>query len=124
MDERNTRVREKWKADEEFRKRENDRKNSYRRDQWKSNGEWRKKEAEYRKKRFARAGNYRRKYLDELLKIQKSRCGLCNKMIEEKESSHVDHIVPISKGGKSELSNLRVVHEECHKKVFREIYTR
>lgn len=40
-------------------------------------------------------------------------CGICGHPVPP-EDVHVDHIVPVSKGGKSVLDNLRVTHSFCN----------
>lgn len=39
-------------------------------------------------------------------------CPLCNKIIEDKH--HIDHIVPLSMGGKHEVTNLQLTHPVCN----------
>lgn len=41
------------------------------------------------------------------------RCGNCGST----KNLHVHHIVPLSRGGTNQLSNLRTICEECHKKI-------
>lgn len=42
-------------------------------------------------------------------------CGICNQKIETIQEANVDHIVPWSLGGKTELSNAQLTHEFCNK---------
>ena len=42
------------------------------------------------------------------------RCQICGATQADGVRLHVDHIVPVSKGGKTELSNLRVLCERCN----------
>lgn len=42
------------------------------------------------------------------------RCVLCGMSAKDGAILHVDHIIPVSKGGKSELSNLRTLCEKCN----------
>lgn len=42
------------------------------------------------------------------------RCQLCGATAEDGVKLHVDHILPVSKGGKTELSNLRTLCERCN----------
>jgi hypothetical protein len=41
------------------------------------------------------------------------KCGICGGEVAE-DDVHIDHILPISKGGKTEDSNLRVTHSGCN----------
>ena len=49
-----------------------------------------------------------------LLKKQTNKCAWCHRSICIGQVVEIDHIVPISKGGKRSLSNLRLVHAVCH----------
>ena len=40
-------------------------------------------------------------------------CGLCGDDVEEGDM-HIDHVRPVSKGGKNELGNLQVAHARCN----------
>ena len=42
------------------------------------------------------------------------RCQLCGATADDGYKLHVDHIIPVSKGGKTELSNLRTLCERCN----------
>lgn len=42
------------------------------------------------------------------------RCVLCGNSVEDGYKLHVDHIIPISRGGQTELSNLRTLCERCN----------
>ena len=42
------------------------------------------------------------------------RCVLCGRKASDNVLLHVDHIKPIAKGGKTELSNLRTLCQECN----------
>ena len=54
--------------------------------------------------------------IDSLLNIQHSICPTCNTPIIPGQSADIDHIVLIKNGGLSILSNLRLLHTECHRK--------
>lgn len=41
------------------------------------------------------------------------RCGICGETVD-REDVHIDHVVPVSRGGKSTLENLRVTHSTCN----------
>lgn len=47
-----------------------------------------------------------------------SGCGLCGKPLPAKDGRdiHMDHIVPVSRGGGDDMANLRLVHDKCNLK--------
>lgn len=47
---------------------------------------------------------------------QKGRCPVCGEPLEYTQPVEVDHIIPYKQGGKHTMSNLRMVHFECHRK--------
>jgi 5-methylcytosine-specific restriction endonuclease McrA len=51
--------------------------------------------------------------LDVLYKRDEGVCGLCLKPCSRNQASR-DHIVPISRGGKHEYSNVRLTHKKCN----------
>lgn len=48
------------------------------------------------------------------LKLQKGKCTLCGKLITTNDRPEIDHIKPISLGGKDTFDNLQAVHNYCH----------
>ena len=52
--------------------------------------------------------------LAELCKEQQGICGICKQRIEPWERMHIDHIVPRSRGGSDERSNLQAAHAVCN----------
>ena len=50
----------------------------------------------------------------EVLKRDHFRCRLCGRTADDGVKLHVDHIRPVSKGGKTELDNLRTLCDECN----------
>lgn len=48
-----------------------------------------------------------------LFRRQKGKCTLCRALFTER-NYQVDHVLPISKGGKDEYKNLQLVHTHCH----------
>ena len=50
------------------------------------------------------------------LKHQKGLCTLCGKIILSNDRPEIDHIIPISLGGKDTPDNLQAVHNYCHAK--------
>lgn len=51
-----------------------------------------------------------------LLKKQKCRCAFCKQIFQEIRITEVDHIIPISQGGKDGYDNLQLLHKHCHDK--------
>jgi len=49
-----------------------------------------------------------------LLKKQKGKCNWCEMYFREHDVLEVDHIIPKSKGGKSKMDNLQLLHRHCH----------
>lgn len=50
----------------------------------------------------------------EIMRRDGFRCVLCGRGAEDGVKLHVDHILPVSKGGKTEVSNLRTLCSECN----------
>ncbi len=50
----------------------------------------------------------------DVMKRDGFKCVLCGVTAKEGAKLHVDHILPIAKGGKTELSNLRTLCEDCN----------
>lgn len=50
----------------------------------------------------------------DVLKRDGFKCVLCGMSAKDGAILHVDHIIPISKGGKTEMSNLRTLCEKCN----------
>ena len=98
--------------------------------------EWRKearKNPEFRKKNHERADRWRAANLTEYNLLKAARrakmkgikilkedisnwesriCGICSKYIEDK--FHIDHIIPLTRGGKHEVENLQLAHPSCN----------
>ena len=56
-----------------------------------------------------------RRRLPALISAQAHRCGLCAKPLpSDLAAIHIDHIVPLSQGGHSRLSNLQATHAACN----------
>ena len=41
-------------------------------------------------------------------------CALCGQPIKKADDLSQDHIVPVSKGGKTEIENLQMTHKKCN----------
>ena len=50
----------------------------------------------------------------DILKRDGFKCTICGRSVEDGVKLHVDHIFPVSKGGKTEKSNLRTLCNECN----------
>lgn len=50
----------------------------------------------------------------DIMKRDGFRCVLCGRGAEDGVKLHVDHIIPVSKGGKTVRSNLRTLCEDCN----------
>lgn len=68
-------------------------------------------------------GLSKKKILDSLVKQQKNRCYLCEELIvvysynggrQENNKATIDHVVPRSKGGANEISNMAAACFECN----------
>ena len=78
-------------------------------DVWKDN--WKKpKSSKYQKERNKMSERLRY----EVLKRDGFRCVLCGRMVADGIKLEVDHIKPVSKGGLTEIDNLRTLCDECN----------
>lgn len=50
----------------------------------------------------------------DILKRDNFKCVLCGATAKDGAALHVDHIIPVSKGGKTESSNLRTLCDQCN----------
>lgn len=50
----------------------------------------------------------------DVLKRDNYRCKICGASAEDGAVLHVDHIIPVSKGGKTELNNLQTLCDRCN----------
>jgi 5-methylcytosine-specific restriction endonuclease McrA len=64
-----------------------------------------------RKRRSTRAKHWQRKHL---IDKDGAYCKICKKIFESKKEITLDHIIPVSKGGDDEISNLQLAHFECN----------
>lgn len=71
----------------------------------------------HRRIRRARLGNARvQKYIQKknICNWESKVCGICDKQILE--NYHLDHIIPLSKGGEHSEKNLQLTHPSCNQK--------
>ncbi len=61
--------------------------------------------------------NLKRKKLDEIWKQQKGVCPVCHQLIMTDEAWDIHHIKPRSEGGDNSLTNLMMLHLNCHRQV-------
>ena len=50
----------------------------------------------------------------DILKRDRFKCVICGRSAKDGVKLHVDHIIPVSKGGKTEYSNLRTLCDACN----------
>jgi len=50
----------------------------------------------------------------ELLRRDRRRCGLCQRIVAKKDAS-IDHIIPLSRGGEHSYRNTQLAHLECNR---------
>lgn len=51
----------------------------------------------------------------DVLKRDKFKCQICGRTSKDNVKLEVDHIIPVSKGGKTEISNLQTLCERCNR---------
>ena len=95
---RNERLRDKYRNDQNYRKR---RRNTQRR--YSSQRRALKRNSE---------GSYSYEDIEFLMMFQKKKCCYCKTSISSEY--HVDHIVPLSKGGRSDLRNIQLLCPRCN----------
>jgi RNA-directed DNA polymerase len=49
-----------------------------------------------------------------LLKKQSRKCQLCGLIFRDGDNLNIDHIIPLSMGGKDTYDNLQLLHKHCH----------
>lgn len=52
--------------------------------------------------------------IERLLKRQGHLCGICSAWLFEGDPWHVDHIIPVARGGRHREDNLQVTHAKCN----------
>lgn len=49
-----------------------------------------------------------------LFEISKGVCYLCENKIENIDEANIDHVIPLSKGGRNAMFNLKLTHIKCN----------
>lgn len=71
------------------------------------------RKANHRAQKKGATGLHTKADMDEIFLKQKKRCALCGLRLAEKDRSN-DHIVPLSRGGSNDRTNMQVVHFLCN----------
>jgi len=74
------------------------------------------KNAERRAKIKGQFGIVSKNIIQKLKELQKGKCPCCNKLLGD--NYHLDHIVPLSLGGKHEDSNLQLLIANCNQQKY------
>lgn len=64
-----------------------------------------------------KASLQRKRKLARLWVSQKMRCPVCHQLIDEHKNWNIHHIRPKTEGGSDNLSNLVMVHPNCHRQI-------
>lgn len=67
-----------------------------------------------RAKKFAAGGIHSQSDMDELFKLQNGCCVSCRKKLGTGRSRHVDHIIPLARGGDNGRRNLQILCMSCN----------
>lgn len=65
-----------------------------------------------RARKTGAGGKFTKEDIQEIIKMQRGKCAICRKKLKGK--NHIDHIIPISKGGNSNRKNLQITHQKCN----------
>jgi len=58
---------------------------------------------------------YRDIVINELIIRDGSKCKICNKIIDDRQTAEIDHIIPLRLNGDNSFNNLQLVHKVCHR---------
>jgi len=97
------------REEEQRRRAEQERKEEAEREAAKKRAEERRKE-EIKRERAKMSASLRY----DVMKRDHFRCTICGRSADDGVTLHVDHIKPVSKGGKTEMSNLRTLCDYCN----------
>lgn len=67
-----------------------------------------------RRSRKQKAGRHTKADLAEIISMQNYKCAVCEIGIRKRSSRHLDHIIPLSKGGSNERQNLQFLCVSCN----------
>ena len=101
------RVAEQYAADAEFREAAKQRARDYSKTE-----AGRASDVKRRAKRKSAVGTFTAADIEAIRKAQGNRCYLCGKSL--KHGYHVDHFIPLSKGGTNDAGNLRLACPKCN----------
>ena len=71
------------------------------------------KEHRRRARKAGVGGEHSSADVKEILKLQKGRCAYCREPISKKKR-HVDHIIPLSRGGSNDKTNIQILCVPCN----------
>lgn len=57
-----------------------------------------------------------RKYCEMQIKLKVAYCCLCNKPIYKVKDYNIEHLTPLSRSGRDDVSNWRIAHKDCNSK--------
>ena len=96
----------------EYRERERERQREFRR-----TPEYREYNRERQRERYAKVGRHNRNELVRLIVRQRALCALCGNLLPEDPADiHVDHVVPVARGGTNEPENLQAACAACNRR--------
>lgn len=71
------------------------------------------KDANRRAKKNA-SGSHTKDELKDIIRLQKYKCAVCLVSIRDRSGRHLDHIIPLSKGGRNDRQNLQFLCVACN----------
>lgn len=67
-----------------------------------------------RTRKLENGGTHTIEEIENLLRLQKYKCAECQASVKDRTTRHVDHIMPVSKGGRNDISNLQILCATCN----------
>jgi 5-methylcytosine-specific restriction endonuclease McrA len=71
------------------------------------------KESNRRARKKGKGGTHTKEDIDLLWELQRGKCAFCLKPLK-RGSFHIDHFIPLARGGTNDRSNLRLLHKKCN----------